>query len=432
MNSTPYRDRYTSAAFYRRELDAVFRRTWVVAAPIGAVPRRGDFVRVDLGHSVVVLIRDADPGSDTGGVRAFRDTCPHRGHRLTGADAGRTDEFVCPYHRWRFALDGQCVAIPGASGLSCSPSDVQLDALRVAIRHGLIWVSEAGDDRPGLVETLGPADDWLSPYRLDSWSAKVHVRVSLSANWKASVDVHNEAYHLRSLHPEVLGMVDASSPRIEMAPRALRIRTPMFRETPGEALDARGAALFEGLGVATDLPTAEREAAAVAALREGDRAGKWADLSDEALLENQLVYVFPNAQFNLHRDHAMIFLHRPGRDALSCRFEQIVLARDPAERAPSVTEVTREGRSDRSGDGSRPRRRGGGSRPGSRRAAPSRHVFMTTSNPSLRCTGCSTRPSRSGAHELGASSARGPGAQGGSRRLHRAVRGDRDAASASS
>lgn len=54
----------------------------------------------------VVLFRTS------GGIAALDDRCPHR---LVELSKGRVtdDSIECPYHGWRFAADGNCVAIPG-------------------------------------------------------------------------------------------------------------------------------------------------------------------------------------------------------------------------------------------------------------------------------------------------------------------------------
>ena len=63
-------------------------------------------VRVLFRGEPVVLFRHK------GGIAALDDRCPHR---LVELSKGRVvrDTLECPYHGWRFAPDGNCVAIPG-------------------------------------------------------------------------------------------------------------------------------------------------------------------------------------------------------------------------------------------------------------------------------------------------------------------------------
>ncbi len=75
----------------------------------------------------------------SGGVGALRDECPHRRMRLS---EGWVDgeAIVCPYHGFRYALDGE----------GQSPATPQLKLCAVAYeavdRHGAIWVREKGSD----------------------------------------------------------------------------------------------------------------------------------------------------------------------------------------------------------------------------------------------------------------------------------------------
>ena len=75
-----------------------------------------------------------------GGVRAMSDLCVHRGTALSlGWVSG--EELVCPYHGWRYAADGRCVAIPQLDDPARVPAKARVPAFRALTRYGLIWVS---------------------------------------------------------------------------------------------------------------------------------------------------------------------------------------------------------------------------------------------------------------------------------------------------
>ncbi|MEI4573097.1 Rieske (2Fe-2S) protein, partial [Klebsiella pneumoniae] len=48
-----------------------------------------------------------------GEVRAFWNTCTHRGARLCEAQSGTMARVMCPYHFWTFGLDGKLIAARG-------------------------------------------------------------------------------------------------------------------------------------------------------------------------------------------------------------------------------------------------------------------------------------------------------------------------------
>src|ERR1700748_902149 len=75
-----------------------------------------------------------------GALRAMSDLCVHRGTALSlGSVQG--DELVCPYHGWRSAADGRCVAIPQKEEPGSVPARARVPAFRVQERYGLVWVA---------------------------------------------------------------------------------------------------------------------------------------------------------------------------------------------------------------------------------------------------------------------------------------------------
>jgi len=84
----------------------------------------------------LVLWRDAQ-----GHAAAFTDRCPHRGAQLS---LGRVHEgrLECPYHGWRFAADGACIAIPALPGFT-PPTGHRACAWQLCEAHGLLWAAPA-------------------------------------------------------------------------------------------------------------------------------------------------------------------------------------------------------------------------------------------------------------------------------------------------
>src|SRR3569832_2501684 len=52
----------------------------------------------------------------SGELFALRDICPHRGVPLSAGRILADVSVECPYHGWRFKLDGQCSKIPSLTG----------------------------------------------------------------------------------------------------------------------------------------------------------------------------------------------------------------------------------------------------------------------------------------------------------------------------
>ena len=74
---------YSDPDIYAQELERVFARSWLFLAHESAIPNPGDFVTTFMGQDRVIVARGKD-----GRVRAFLNTCNHRGNLVCAADSG--------------------------------------------------------------------------------------------------------------------------------------------------------------------------------------------------------------------------------------------------------------------------------------------------------------------------------------------------------
>lgn len=88
-------------------------------------------MRVLLGDRPLVLFR-------TGGrVGSMLDVCPHRSAPLSQGRIVKSG-IECPYHGWRFGIDGKCAAVPGLVG---AIPRVSIPTYAATEQDGLIFVS---------------------------------------------------------------------------------------------------------------------------------------------------------------------------------------------------------------------------------------------------------------------------------------------------
>jgi len=116
------------------------RGLWYVAAASADIARGKMSHRTLLGEPVLI-------GRDkTGAAFAISDTCPHRGTLLSRGEFDGT-EVECPYHGWRFGIDGQCTAIPSQmAGQKPQASDIRTKTYEVREAQGVIWIFIAGKE----------------------------------------------------------------------------------------------------------------------------------------------------------------------------------------------------------------------------------------------------------------------------------------------
>ena len=92
---------YTSPSFYRREVERIFGKVWNFVGHVDQLPEPGSYVAFDFVGVPVILARGKD-----GRVRAFANSCRHRGAKLLEG-CGTAAAIRCPYHSWTYDLEGR-------------------------------------------------------------------------------------------------------------------------------------------------------------------------------------------------------------------------------------------------------------------------------------------------------------------------------------
>lgn len=305
--------RYTSKAFFEDEWEKVFTKTWLLACPSSDLQEPGDWVKHDIGRESFIVLRGED-----GKVRAHYNVCPHRGSRLVTTEMGSQDSFTCPFHSWKFDLDGHNIAVTDRETFRpevlCHGTD--LTSVRAEEAAGLVFISMS-DDVPPLAEFLGPILPMLETYRIDLMHVVQHRRSDWAANWKGGVDAFYESYHLHAIHPQTMGVIDDRT-HIDLYPGGLsRQFVPMAQPNSHfpdqEGINPGIAMLLADAGVdpASFTGTAMESRAAVAQAKRERAAAIGLDythFSDAQLTDATIFGIFPNIQIGCHPE--AVFLHR--------------------------------------------------------------------------------------------------------------------------
>lgn len=191
-------ERYTSRAFMDAEWENVWTKSWVIAIRADEIPEAGDYMLEEIGRESILIVRQ-----DDGSIRAFYNVCQHRGNKLVVEPVGSMPSFTCPYHSWRFELDGRCSYaqdpedFPG--GDPCPHASLaEVDCDQFA---GFVWIN-MDPDCVSLREFLGPIWEAWSAYPLERMTRVQATSVHMPCNWKLLLDNFHETYHLPTAHPE--------------------------------------------------------------------------------------------------------------------------------------------------------------------------------------------------------------------------------------
>ncbi|WP_175684665.1 aromatic ring-hydroxylating oxygenase subunit alpha [Burkholderia anthina] len=144
---------YWDQRIYEHELEKIFARSWLFLAHESQIPDAGDYLTTYMAEDNVIVVRQKD-----GSIKAFLNTCPHRGNKLTFTDAGTARTFVCNYHGWAFGIDGALRGMAGqelfdASGMSRAEHGLHPVA-QVASYKGLVF-GNMDPNAPSLNDYLG-------------------------------------------------------------------------------------------------------------------------------------------------------------------------------------------------------------------------------------------------------------------------------------
>lgn len=205
------KERYFDPGFYERENESLWPRVWQMACRLEEIPEAHDVVEYEFLDQSIIVLRTEDMG-----VRAFQNTCRHRGVQLVKGRGRCEDGFTCPFHGWCYGLDGVNTGIPRRKSFSehnVQPGDVDLVPVRCEIWGGCAWIN-LDIDAPPVRECFEPAATILDTWQVESMRTDKWYAARLPANWKLAIEAFVEMYHVVVTHPQL----DISGMRYSLRP----------------------------------------------------------------------------------------------------------------------------------------------------------------------------------------------------------------------
>ncbi len=199
------KERYVSQEFFDLEMERLWPRVWQMACREEEVRNVGDYLEYIIGDQSILITR-----SDPDTIRAFYNTCPHKGTRLAaGVGNFATGEIRCRFHAWRFELDGTNKEVVDRFDFPASMTDAEvcLNQIKVGRWGGFVFIN-MDPDSESLESFLGPLPALLAPYGFDKMRFRSYRSVIIPANWKSALDAFNEGYHVQGTHPQLLRWTD--------------------------------------------------------------------------------------------------------------------------------------------------------------------------------------------------------------------------------
>jgi phenylpropionate dioxygenase-like ring-hydroxylating dioxygenase large terminal subunit len=340
-------ERYISPEHVALERDRLWPFAWQVAGREDELAGPGDYLEYEVGDQSIIVVR-----TQSGELKAYSNVCQHRGTQLIKG-CGHTDQFVCPYHGWRWSLEGEnryvhdAVDFPGLSR-----DELKLPECAVDMFGGFIFVRPEKEG-PALRDYLRPLVELLEPYHLEQYVIKSWRTITVPANWKTALEAFEESYHLMGTHPQTMkgnDDVECSYDNFEgghsLTVVPVSVPSERFKGKVDEQevlrvaienlldvnlADAGERAAMEELA-SKPLPEGTTTRGLFMEMARAQYQHYLPEVPVSRYVEDLNITVFPNLVFNLFPGNLFGFIARPnGNDPDSCIFDVVALIH-PGER----------------------------------------------------------------------------------------------------
>jgi glycine betaine catabolism A len=195
---------YFDPAQYALELERIWYRNWVYLCRADTLPEPGSYRTFAIGTQPVLLVRD-----EAGTLRAFYNTCRHRGALLCSEPEGRfpARAITCPYHAWSYRLSGALARIPSAGRPHHVPiGETALYGVSLKEWQGFVYVNLSDPGR-GFSDNFNANTDTLAHWPLAGLVIGHRLTKRIACNWKIFWENYNECLHCPTVHPALSSLV---------------------------------------------------------------------------------------------------------------------------------------------------------------------------------------------------------------------------------
>ena len=127
---------YTSEEFFELEKEEIFRKEWICLGRVDEIPLAGDYFTTELIDEPLIVVRGQDRK-----VRVLSNVCRHRSSVVLEG-VGNRKNFVCPYHAWTYANDGQLLRAPYMDKVKgFQVKNCRLPEFASEVWHGFLYVN---------------------------------------------------------------------------------------------------------------------------------------------------------------------------------------------------------------------------------------------------------------------------------------------------
>jgi glycine betaine catabolism A len=210
------KQRYYDPEFFAMEAELFWPRVWQMACRLEEIPGPGDFAEYEILDQSIIVVRTTPEE-----VKAYYNTCRHRGVKLVEGHGTRPSGFVCSFHGWCYGLDGANTFVlqPELIGDdNRRPEDIALTPVRCEVWGGCAWIN-LDDAAPPLRDCLEPYATVHEAWKADGLRVEWWEACRLPANWKLAMAAFMEGWHVPETHPQLIPSARALAAAATIDPR---------------------------------------------------------------------------------------------------------------------------------------------------------------------------------------------------------------------
>ncbi len=187
---------YTDPGIYQQDLEQIWYKEWLFVTPSCELEKAGSYVTHKVGDYSVILVRGTDNQ-----IRAFHNSCRHRGSVICKSAKGNAPKLVCPYHQWTYELDGKLLWARDM-GPDFDPSKHGLKSVHCRVVSGLVYICLA-EEAPDFEAFSKMATPYLDTHDLSDAKIAYSSSIIEKGNWKLVWENNRECYHCGGNHPSL-------------------------------------------------------------------------------------------------------------------------------------------------------------------------------------------------------------------------------------
>lgn len=237
---------YVSEAFYRLEIEKIFKKDWIGVGHVSQIPKIGDYFTLEMFGEPLIVVRGEDR------IRVLSGVCLHRWAPVASG-SGNTRIFSCPFHKWGYALDGRLLGAPfmeAAQGFVAKECRLPEIRSEIVEELGIIFITFS-NEIGSVSERLSEMTERLANWHLNELVAVWPRETYGDFNWKIQLETGQECYHHFAAHPTTFEVhyptrlswcepsraawsICHSPPRADLGDEDITIGLPIFPDLTAE------------------------------------------------------------------------------------------------------------------------------------------------------------------------------------------------------